>query len=98
MIRNLLTNFCLHKAIVTTAKRARAISAGIDHLIRIVNTHNHMNAIRAVMEQLTTEESSRELFENIAPRYVDRQSGCTRTTAIKYRDGDCAKLVKIELV
>ncbi len=98
MLRNLLTSFCLHKAIVTTEKRARALSGIVDSMIRFVNTHNTMNAIRHVQEYVTTEVSSKELMENIAPQYKDRQSGCTRITAIKYRDGDSAKLVKIELI
>ena len=58
-----------------------------------------MNAIRYASTYLFTEEASRELFTNIAPKYKGKKtSGFTRMTPIKYRDGDNAKLVALELV
>ena len=60
---------------------------------------DEMNAIRAVMAVLFTKEASLELFNNVAPQYKgEKTSGFTRTTAIKQRDGDNAKIVLIELV
>lgn len=99
MQRNLLTSFFLHKGIKTTEKKARSIVPMIDKLINTVNTKDQMNAIRMVMQYLFTEESSKELFQNVAPKYKDQKtSGFTRITPIKYRDGDNAKLVALELV
>lgn len=98
MLRNLLTSFFLHKHLVTTEKKAKAISGMIDGLINVVNSKDEMNAIRHVGKYLYTQESSVELFTNVAPKYKDRTSGLSRITPIKYRDGDKAKLVKIELV
>jgi large subunit ribosomal protein L17 len=99
MERNLLTSFFLHKSIKTTEKKAKLISPMIDKLINIVNTKDEMNAIRAVMAVLFTKEASLELFKNVAPKYKgEKTSGFTRTTAIKQRDGDNAKIVLIELV
>lgn len=99
MVRNLLTSFFLHKSIQTTEKRARAIVPVIDKLINVVNAQNEMNAIRAVMEYVYTKEASLELFKNVAPKYKGKKtSGFTRILPIKYRDGDSAKLVLLELV
>lgn len=99
MQRNLITSFFLHKGIKTTEKKAKSIIPMIDKLINAVNTKDEMNAIRYVMEYLFTEESSRELFSHIAPKYKGQKtSGFTRITPIKYRDGDNAKLVALELV
>ena len=99
MERNLLTSFFLHKAIKTTEKKAAFIVPMIDKLINTVNTKEEMNAIRYVMQYLFTQESSLELFKNVAPKYKGvKTSGFTRMTPIKYRDGDCAKLVLLELV
>jgi len=98
MERSLLTNFCLHKAIKTTEKKAKAIAPMIDKLINVANTKDEMNAIRHIMTLIYTKESSLELFNNIAPKYKWRTSWFTRITPIKYRDGDNAKLVLIELV
>jgi large subunit ribosomal protein L17 len=99
MERNLLTAFFLHKSIKTTEKRAKLIIPMIDRLINVVNTKDEMNAIRYVMTYLFTKESSKELFENVAPQYKGvKRSGFTKATPIKYRDGDNAKLVLLELV
>ncbi len=99
MQRNLVTSFFLHKGITTTEKKAKSIIPMIDKLINVVNTKDEMNAIRSVMEYLFTEESSRELFSHVAPKYKGlRTSGFTRITPIKYRDGDNAKLVALGLV
>lgn len=99
MERNLLSAFFLHKAIKTTEKKAKLIVPMIDKLINVVNTKDEMNAIRYVMTYLFTKESSKELFTNVAPKYKDKKtSGFTRMTPIKYRDGDNAKLVLLELV
>ncbi len=96
--RNLLTNFFMHKAIKTTEKRAKFIVPMIDKLINLVNTKDEMNAIRQVMAYIYTKESSVELFKNIAPKCKGKTSGFTRITPIKYRDGDNAKVVLLELV
>jgi len=98
MIRNLLTSLFTHKSLMTTEKRARALSPFVDKMINVVNSKDLMNAIRYTGEYLFTKESSLELFKNVAPKYTGKTSGFTRITAIKYRDGDNAKLVKIELI
>lgn len=99
MERNLLTDFFLHKAIKTTEKRAKLIVPMVDRLINTVNKKDEMNAIRYAMTYLFTKESSIELFKNVAPQYKwAKTSGFTRMTPIKYRDGDNAKLVLLELV
>jgi len=88
-----------HKTITTTEKRAKAIIPMIDKVINVANTKDEMNAIRQVMEYLYTKEASLELFSNIAPKYKwVKTSGFTRIVPVKYRDGDNAKLVQLELI
>jgi len=100
MIRNLLTSLFLHKSIITTEKRAAAIASEVDGIINMVNSKDKLNAIRSVMQVLYTQESSQELMDRVAPKYKQQNvtSGMTRITPIKYRVGDGAKLVKIELI
>ena len=98
MLRNLATALFLHKSLKTTNKRAKAVLPLVDKLINIVNSKEEMNAIRAVKQYLYTKDSSVELFKNVAPKYKgEKTSGFTRITPIKYRDGDNAKLVLLEL-
>jgi large subunit ribosomal protein L17 len=47
--------------------------------------------------ELFTKEASVSLL-SLAQNYKDTKGGYTRIIPIKYRDGDSAKLVKIELV
>jgi len=99
MQRNLVTNLFLHKAIQTTPKKAASIIPIVDKMINVVNSKDELNAIRYVMQYVFTKESSLELFKNIAPKYKGQKtSGFTRTTPIKYRDGDSAKIVLLELI
>ena len=99
MQRNLLTSFFMHKSIKTTEKKAKSIIPFIDKLINVVNTKDEMNAIREVNKYVFTKDSSKELFQNIAPKYKGKKtSGLTRILPIKYRDWDNAKLVLLELV
>lgn len=99
MQRNLLTSFFMHKSLKTTDKKAKSIVPMIDKLINVVNKKDEMNAIRYAMKYLYTKEASLELFKNVAPKYKgNKTSGFTRMTAIKLRDGDNAKIVKLELV
>lgn len=99
MQRNLVTSFFLHKGIKTTEKKAKSIIPLIDKCINAVNAKDEMNAIRFVMQYVFTEDASKELFRNVAPRYKDvKTSWFTRITPVKYRDWDNAKLVAIELV
>lgn len=99
MQRNLLTSFFMHKSIKTTEKKAKSIVPMIDKLINAANTKEELNAIRYTMEYLFTKESSLELFKNVAPKYKGtKTSGFTRIVPIKYRDGDNAKIVLLELV
>ena len=99
MKRNLVTSLFLHKSIKTTEKKAKSIIQIVDKLINVVNTKDEMNAIRFANKIIYTKESSLELFKNVAPKYKgEKTSGFTRITPIKYRDGDNAKLVILELV
>jgi len=38
------------------------------------------------------------LFQEVAPRYVDRPGGYTRIFKLGFRRGDAAPLVRLELV
>ncbi len=97
-LKNLLTSFFVHKSLIVTQKRAKAIAMFVDKLVNVVNTKDKMNAIRFVSRYLFTKESSLELFNNVAPKYTKNKSWITRVTPIKLRIWDGAKLVKIELI
>ena len=98
MIRNILTSLLEHKSVKTTKKRAKAVSWLVDRIVRVANTKDEMNAIRYVWQYVFTKQASLELFRTISKANVDRQSGITRITPIKLRDGDNATLVQLEII
>lgn len=98
VVRNLVSALFEHGAITTTKKRALAITPVAEGLIETAKgTHTEYNKIRLITPHVFTEKASRAVLEAGAT-YKDRTGGYTRITPIKYRDGDSALLVRIELV
>jgi len=98
VVRNLVSSLFEHQAIVTTKKRAQAIAPVVESLIEIAKgDHTEYNKIRLITPEVFTPKASRAVLE-AAKSYKDRQGGYTRITPIKYRDGDAALLVKLELI
>ncbi len=83
---------------MTTEKQAKAIVGEIDRLINVANSKEEGQAIREIASILFTKQAGIELMKTVAPKFKGLTSGFTRITAIKYRDGDSAKVVKLELV
>ena len=98
VVRNLLTSLFTHKSLETTEKRALAMEPLAHRLIEVAKgDHTEYNKIRMIGAELFTKEASVSLM-SLAKNYASTKGGYTRITPIKYRDGDNAKLVKIELV
>jgi large subunit ribosomal protein L17 len=98
VIRNLLTGLFTHKSVKTTEKRALALEPLAHRLIEVAKgEYTEYNKIRFISAELFTKEASTSLM-TLAKDYTQQAGGYTRITPIKYRDGDSAKLVKIELV
>ena len=57
-----------------------------------------LHARRQVLSFVTEEEVVRNLFDNIAPKYAERNGGYTRIYKIGPRRGDGAEVVILELV
>ncbi|WP_418311852.1 50S ribosomal protein L17, partial [Phascolarctobacterium faecium] len=57
-----------------------------------------LHARRQVLAVLVDEEATRKLFDEIAPKYAERQGGFTRIYRVGPRRGDAAEMAIIELV
>lgn len=98
VLRNLASALFEHGAITTTQKRATALTGVVEGLIQIAKSDRpEYNKIRLITPHLFTERASRAVLD-AASQYADRTGGYTRITPLKYRDGDSALLVKIELI
>jgi len=98
LIGNLATSLIIHGKIQTTQARAKAVQPFIDRLIDTAKKKNKITAIRLLNSVLQSELSTRKVIEELTKRYAERKSGFTRITPIKFRSGDAAPIVQIELV
>jgi large subunit ribosomal protein L17 len=57
-----------------------------------------LHSRRLAIRRLRNKQISYKLFNEIAPRYADRQGGYTRIIRVGPRLGDAAEMVFLELV
>ena len=97
MLRNLVTSFLKHGKIETTEARAKETRSLAEKMITLAK-RGDLHARRQVLAFVTEEEVVRNLFDNIAPKYTERNGGYTRMYKVGPRRGDGAELVILELV
>ena len=97
MLRGMVTFLFQNGKIETTVTRAKEVSSMAEKMITIAKTNNLHNK-RMVMSFVTDEDAVKKLFDEIAPKYADRNGGYTRITKIGPRRGDAAEMAIIELV
>ena len=102
--RNLIKELFRHERIRTTRAKAMAIRGDAERLITRAKKGNELGDAKAVharrwaAARLNDNEIVKKLFDDIAPRYVDRPGGYTRILKLGPRYGDAAEMVLLELV
>jgi len=102
--RNLITELFRHERIQTTQAKAQAIRGQAEKLITLAKRGNAageavaVNARRRAAAGLNDAEIVKKLFDDIAPRYSERNGGYTRMLKLGPRLGDAAEMVLLELV
>ncbi len=97
MLRGMVTFLFENGKIETTVTRAKEVRAVAEKYITIAK-NNNLTAKRQVMAFVTKEDVVKKLFDDIAPKYSDRNGGYTRITKIGPRRGDAAEMAIIELI
>lgn len=97
MLRNLVTSFLKHGKIETTETRAKETRSLAEKMITLAK-RGDLHARRQVLAFVTEEEVVKNLFDNIAPKYAERNGGYTRIIKTSVRKGDSAELAIIALV
>ena len=83
--------------IETTVTRAKEVRAMAEKMITTAKT-NDLHSKRQVLAYVTKEDVVKKLFDDIAPKYADRNGGYTRIVKIGPRRGDAAEMAIISLV
>ena len=104
--RNLIKQFFTHERIRTTATKAAAIRGEAEKMITVARNvkdagdAEKVAARRLVVSRLgnNSNEVIKKLFDEIAPRFAERNGGYTRILKLGPRFGDKAEMVLIELI
>jgi len=97
MLSNMASSLILHKRIVTTVAKAKALRTYVEPLItrsKEDTTHSR----RTVFDYLQDKKAVSELFREVSTKIMDRAGGYTRILRTGYRHGDAAEMCIIELV
>lgn len=103
--RNLIRQLFMHERIETTHTKALAIRGDAEKLITLARNSSKgtdiekVNARRLAASRLgNAPDAVRKLFDEIAPRFENRNGGYLRILRLGPRLGDAADMVLIELV
>ena len=96
LLMNLSKEIIEHERIRTT--EAKAVKPEIEKLITLAKRAD-LHARRQALSALAQDKFAvHKLFEDLAPRYVDRPGGYTRILKLGPRKSDATEMVFIELV
>ena len=97
MLRQLTTAVLENGKIETTTTRAKEVRKLVDKMITLGKA-NTLHTRRQALSYMTQEDVVTKLFEEIAPKYAERNGGYTRIIKIGPRRGDAAEISVLELV
>ena len=105
MLRNLATSVILYGRVETTEAKAKDMRSVVDELITLGkrgDLHARRQAAAYIRNVVADEAKSQtvlqKLFDEVAPKYADRNGGYTRVVKTGTRKGDAASIAFIELV
>ena len=97
MLRSLVTSFLKHGKIETTETRAKETRKLAEKMITLAK-RGDLHARRQVLSFVMEKEVVDTVFNEIAPKYQERNGGYTRILKMGPRRGDNAEVVILELV
>ena len=105
MLRNLATSVILYGKVETTEAKAKDLRSVVDELITLGKKGDlaaRRQAAAYIRNVVVNEETQQtvlqKLFDEVAPKYADRNGGYTRVIKTGTRRGDAAPMAFIELV
>lgn len=97
VLRNLVTDLLREGRISTTDCRAKEARKLAEKMITL-GKRGDLHARRQAMAVIFDEDVVKKLFDDIAPKYAERNGGYTRILKLGPRQGDGAEMVFLELV
>ena len=97
MLRAMVTFLLENGKIETTVTRAKEVRSMTEKMITLAKV-NDLHNKRMALSFITKETVVKKLFDEIAPKYADKNGGYTRITKLGPRRGDAAEMAIIELL
>ena len=97
MLRGMVTLLLENGSIETTVTRAKEVRSLAEKMITL-GKENTLHSKRQAMAFITKEDVVKKLFNEIAPKYAERNGGYTRIVKCGPRQGDAAEMAIISLV
>ena len=97
MMRNMVTSLLEHERIETTEAKAKEIRGLAERLITL-GKRGDLHARRQALSVINNKKVAHKLFDEIAPRFTDRNGGYTHIFKTRNRPGDGAALAIVELI
>ncbi|MFC1678350.1 50S ribosomal protein L17 [Patescibacteria group bacterium] len=97
MLRNMVSSVLIFEKVKTTKTKAKAVQPLVEKSITIAKKGD-LQARRKLISTLPQKMAVKKAMEVLGERYKDKQSGFTRVTNLKARQGDGAQMAQIELI
>jgi large subunit ribosomal protein L17 len=97
ILANMAAHLIAAEAITTTEAKAKALRPYVEKLVTKAK-HGGLHRQRIVVSRIHDKDMAHKLFEEIGPRYANRNGGYTRILKLGPRHGDNAPMARIEFV
>jgi large subunit ribosomal protein L17 len=97
LLRNLTASLIEKNRIQTTLAKAKAVRPIVEKMVTLGKSGS-LASKRKAFAYLYKRKTVHTLFEEVAPRFMDRQGGYTRILKSGFRKGDGAEMAIIEFV
>ena len=97
MFRQQVTDFLDTGRMETTYCRAKELAPLAEKMITLGKAKT-LASYRQALAFITREDVAKKVFDELAPKYAERNGGYTRITRIGVRRGDAAEMAIISLI
>ncbi|MGD1997655.1 MAG: 50S ribosomal protein L17 [Candidatus Dependentiae bacterium] len=99
LLRNQVIHLVKYGVLQTTKPRAKAVQRLAEKIVTIARKGADFNTIRRVNQLLPYDKDAcKKLVTEVAPKYVDRPGGYTRTIPLGRRQSDGAPILRLQWV
>lgn len=97
ILANMAASLIAEEKITTTETRAKMLRPYVEKMVTKAR-RGDLHARRLVLRKIQNNDVVTKLFDEVAPRYEDRNGGYTRITKLGPRRGDGTEMAVIEFV